>query len=388
MMDSTLVSAMQHPNYENHTNPNMTKPSCTDVKCIFFAVANVIIFILGVIGNGVVIWIAGFRMKKSVVTTWYLSLAVADFIFCCTLPFGIIHKIKNEWIFGLLLCNFRYFIKYFNMFSSIFTLVIISVDRCVVVMFPVWAQNKRTTRKASVIVVLTWIISALFSTPMIIFRDTQDRDTKLCVRNYENNQNRTAIIIWRFVIGFVIPFLIIIVCYVIILRKLKSNERRKPFKIMTVVTAAFLICWLPYHTFALLELKYKKLNHFVNMGKVLGVTLANANSFVNPFLYAFVGKNFKKQCYALLSKIENAIEEEGQYTTMQFVKDGKSFTMTIANTNSFLNPFLYAFMGKDIKNQCHALLSKIQNAIEEDSQPKSQGTSHTTSSVAKHSTAL
>ncbi|KAL7836333.1 hypothetical protein AOLI_G00276170 [Acnodon oligacanthus] len=123
----------------------MTSRICTNANCIFYAVANLTIFILGVAGNGLVIWIAGFKVKNSVVSTWYLSLVVSDFMFCSILPLLVILDIKNEWIFGLFMCKIRYFILLLNWFCSIFLLVIISVDRCVVIIFPVWAQNKRTT---------------------------------------------------------------------------------------------------------------------------------------------------------------------------------------------------------------------------------------------------
>ncbi|XP_066510868.1 chemerin-like receptor 1 [Hoplias malabaricus] len=319
-MASIPVTEPEHFTYENYTNQTSTKSPCRDTTCIFFVVAHVMICILGIAGNGVVIWITGFKMKKSVISTLYLSLAISDLIFCCTLPFGVAHKIKNEWVFGSFMCEFRYFIKYFNMYSSIFILVIISLDRCVIVMFPVWVQNKRSIRKATLAVILSCVLSALLSIPMAIFRDIQDERTKQCLRNYRNDQNRTGTVISRFIFGFVIPFLIIVICYVVIVQKLKANQMgkfKRPFKTMTLVIAAFLICWLPYHTFALLQLKYKHSKMFVNIGKVLGITLANANSCMNPFLYAFMGKDFKKQCYAILSKIENAIQEEDGQNTVQ-----------------------------------------------------------------------
>ncbi|KAI4887084.1 hypothetical protein NFI96_007539, partial [Prochilodus magdalenae] len=106
--------------------------------------SRLIIFILGVAGNALVIWIAGFKVKKSVITTWYLSLAVSDFIYCSTLPLFVVYVLSRNWPFGLFMCKFNSFIMWLNMFSSIFLLTIISVDRCVVVMFPVWAQNQRT----------------------------------------------------------------------------------------------------------------------------------------------------------------------------------------------------------------------------------------------------
>ncbi|KAI4894749.1 hypothetical protein NFI96_033824, partial [Prochilodus magdalenae] len=302
IMTSLPVTETGYLHYQNHT--------CTNGTCVFYTFANVMIFVLGITGNGLVIWIAGFKMKKSVVTTWYLSLAMSDFIYCSTLPFGIIHMVKDEWIFGRFMCKFRYFIKLLNMYSSIFLLATISVDRCVVVKCPVWALNHRTIRKASVIVTIAWFISAALSSPVAIFRDMQD---KHCSRNDDSKTRNFVLVTYRFIIGFVIPFLIIIICYVVIMQKLKSHQMvtsKKPFKIMTVLIIAFLICWLPFHIFSFWKINSK--SAFVKDGKVFGSTLASANSFLNPLLYAFMGSDFKSQCYTVLSNIENAIKEEDE----------------------------------------------------------------------------
>ncbi|KAL7839336.1 hypothetical protein SRHO_G00259940 [Serrasalmus rhombeus] len=307
IMTSIPVTAAEYPDFKNQSSA-----LCTDVKCVFYSMGNVIIFILGIAGNSLVIWIAGFKMKKSVIATWYLSLAVSDFIMCSTLPFGVVQKVTDEWIFGLFLCKFRYFIKHINMYSSIFILVIISVDRCILVMFPVWARNKRTVRKAAVIIMLAWIVSAALSSPETIFRDIVHKRKTKCVRKDINEQSHIAIVSCQFIFGFVIPFLIIVVCYVLIMRMMKFNQMttsKKPFKIMTMLIAAFLICWLPFHLYSFLKIHYKGFN-FVEVIKLFGVILANANSCLNPLLYAFMGRDFKKQCYSVLSNIENAIEEE------------------------------------------------------------------------------
>ncbi|XP_036454507.1 chemokine-like receptor 1 [Colossoma macropomum] len=321
-----------------------TEPLWT-VLSIFYTVTNVIIFILGVAGNGLVIWIAGFKMKRSVISIWYLSLAVSDFLFCSFLPFNIVYIVKREWFLGDFMCKLMFFSMYFNWFSSIFLLVIISVDRCVVVMFPVWAQNKRTVRKASVIVMLAWIISAAYCLPSTISQEVQQDDhqeTKFFFYNYSNSQEHTADVTCDFIIGFVIPFLIIVICYVVIIRKLKPTKMaksKKPFKIMTALIASFFVCWLPYHIFALMELNYTKYPHFIISGSTIALILANASSCLNPLLYAFMGKDFKRQCYALLTKIENAIEDEEDKSTLRgtgTTSTGESKLSTANNLNSSL----------------------------------------------------
>ncbi|KAI1900985.1 hypothetical protein AGOR_G00055480 [Albula goreensis] len=284
---------------------------------IVLGVLKIIIFLLGISGNGAVIWICVLKMKKSVNSTWYLSLAVSDFIFCFFLPFDSVREFTSKWVFGLFMCKFISFIMFLNMFSSIFLLVLISVDRCVSVVFPVWSQNHRSVRAASVLVVLAWVISTLCSIPSLIFRQMKENDT--CYNNWDK-QTHQAVAVNRFVFGFVISLIIITVCYTIIILKLKSNrmtKSSKPFKVMTALIVTFFICWMPYHVFILIEIDHEKHHKDIfSFGIPFSVTLACANSFMNPFLYAFMGKDFKKTFRSsLFSKIANAIDEDVQTTS-------------------------------------------------------------------------
>lgn len=295
-------------------------PMCfTDVLCTSLLVVSVLIFLLGFFGNALVIWISGFKMKRTVNTTWYLSLAISDFVFCASLPLSIAYMALEEWIFGLFMCKFSSFIMFLNMFSSIFLLVIISVDRLVSVVLPVWAQNHRTARKASVTVLLAWLLAMGLSVPSVIFRDVKSHMGRtICFNNYSSDQfSHKAVALSRLLAGFVFPFIVIIVCYSIIILKLQTNrmtKSSKPFRVMSALVAAFFICWLPYHVFILLELSQHSLDHNVlATGLKIGTSLAAANSFLNPVLYVFMGNDFKQKFKSsVLSKMENAMADEGR----------------------------------------------------------------------------
>ncbi|XP_076854648.1 chemerin-like receptor 1 [Brachyhypopomus gauderio] len=306
----------------------MSSPTCRDTMCVCLATINVIIFLLGVTGNGLVIWIAGFKMKKTVHTTWYLSLAMSD---CTFLPFNVVYLVKGDWVFGVFMCKFMSFILFLHMFSSIILLVFISVDRCVVVMLPVWAQNQRTVRKASVMVILAWITSAVLSTPSAIFRDVSEDHMMLIKKCFNNfivgGHDHIATVLCRFIFGFVIPFLIIVTCYVLIIQKLKTNQMAKstkPFKIMTVLIVTFVICWLPFHIVALIELYHTKdHSHKIITAQAIVDMLARTNSFLNPILYTFMGKDINGKFYTILSKIQSVIEVESTVQGMSNTSSGE-----------------------------------------------------------------
>lgn len=314
------------------------KSACLEeVFCVSLLVVNMVIFLLGFGGNALVIWICGFKMKKTVNTTWYLSLAISDFVFCAFLPINIAHIVMEDWIFGLFMCKFTSSVMFLNMFSSIFLLVVISVDRFVSVVFPVWAQNHRTVKVASIIVVLAWLLAIALSVPSVIFRDVDSHlGRTMCFNNYTSSQYSHKIVaLSRLLAGFVVPFIIIIICYSIIILKLRTNrmtKSAKPFKVMTALVAAFFICWLPYYVFVLLELNYQDYDHSVlTIGLKVGTSMAAANSFLNPMLYVFMGNDFKQKFKnSVLSKMANAMAEEGRTTSRYLSRsssmDGRAST--------------------------------------------------------------
>ncbi|XP_077196956.1 chemerin-like receptor 1 [Paroedura picta] len=297
-----------------------------------------IAFVVGVLGNGLVIFITGFRMKKTVNTIWFLNLAIADFTFTFFLPLSIAYLAMDfHWPFGEAMCKLNSTIAFINLYASVYLLTVISIDRCISVLAPVWAQNHRSPRCASFVALGVWILALVLSAPSIHFRKTlQKEDVINCYNHFSSDRNHSRVIhqamtTSRFIFAFVIPFYVIILCYGAIVLRLKRDRlarSSKPFKVITAVIVAFFICWFPYHVFSFLEIRaYKDPNlHLVIMiGHPLTSSLAFINSCLNPILYVFMGHDFKERLKrSILAVLESAFTEDSQATTQTKTKSSDS----------------------------------------------------------------
>lgn len=289
--------------------------------------------LLGVTGNGLVIWIAGFKMTKTVNVVWFLNLAIADFVFTFLLPLSITYTALGfHWPFGKLLCKLNSTVAFLNMFASVFLLTVISMDRCASVVCPVWSRNYRTTKLAWRIALVAWAAAFLVSSPYLVFRDTapNSRNVTSCYNNfalagggnYTSEEARElwrvrhkAMIVSRFLFGFLVPFSVILVCYSVVAVRMKRRrlaKSTKPFRIIIAVTVSFFLCYFPYHVFSLLETSKSPSNHELKMALFLGIPLASSlaffNSCVNPILYVFIGQ--KKFRQSVVAAFEGAFGED------------------------------------------------------------------------------
>ncbi|KAL4657620.1 C3a anaphylatoxin chemotactic receptor-like isoform X1 [Arapaima gigas] len=280
--------------------------------------------VFGTTGNGVVIWAAGFRMSPTVTNVWLVNLAVADFIFCLTRVFSLVKKLLNDWPFGLYLCKFNSFFKYANMFCSVFLLSIISMDRALCVWRPVWTKQRRKVSGARLVSVVVWVVAIALSSPYFVYRQiypSKDNLTKCSMspeKKGKEDPSKQVLFILRFMWGFLLPFLIILCCYILAamgIRRTRLTRTNKPLKILAGLVIAFFLCWAPYHFFLLAKMMYKK-NQVVKLGVTLAKGLAFFNSCVNPLLYFCMGVDHRKIFkHSLFTVYKRAVAEDGDGPT-------------------------------------------------------------------------
>ncbi|XP_033496973.2 C3a anaphylatoxin chemotactic receptor-like [Epinephelus lanceolatus] len=322
-------------------------------------------FVLGVLGNGVVIWVTGFKMKKTVNTVWFLNLAVADFLFTAFLPLNVAYLVLDfQGSFGEFICKLNSTLISLNMFASVYILMVISVDRYVSVVWPIWTQIHRNVHKASFVSLGVWILALILSTPYFIFRDTEpsqnNKDIIHCLyslflckddETLSVNQLRQfrhqALTITRFLMGFVVPFTVIVSCYAVVIHRIREHpilarQSNRPFKIITAVITTFFLCWAPFHIMALIELvnfipayQSETLFNVTTIGIPLTTGMAYINSCLNPVLYVFMAQDFKDKVRKSIMKIlETAFQEEvsGSQTDAKSADTSQSKETSAHNT--------------------------------------------------------
>ncbi|NXA41219.1 OPRD protein, partial [Eudromia elegans] len=261
-----------------------------------------------------------YTKMKTATNIYIFNLALADALATSTLPFQSAKYLMGTWPFGELLCKVVLSIDYYNMFTSIFTLTMMSVDRYIAVCHPVKALDFRTPAKAKIINVCIWVLSSVIGVPimvmayplcfnlsLIIFSPADGM--VLCTLQFPDPPVYwdTVTKICVFIFAFLVPILVISICYGLMILRLKSvrllsgskekdRNLRRITRMVLVVVAAFIICWTPIHIFVIVWtlVNIDKKNPYVVASLHFCIALGYTNSSLNPVLYAFLDENFKR----------------------------------------------------------------------------------------------
>ncbi|XP_074548558.1 B1 bradykinin receptor [Halichoeres trimaculatus] len=277
--------------------------------------------LLGLLFNSFVLWIFFLHKDRLTVAEIYLSnLALADFILLCGLPFWAMSILYSyNWPYGDFLCKMVNSIIIINFYTSIYTLVMISVDRYLAIVKTMKARWLRRRRYAKVICFILWIFGLLLSTPVLVHRKVQafeEYETTACVLDYSHRSS------WKLlhqillnVVGFVLPVTAILFSSGSIIKALAQRREHVAFHdikdskatlLMCAVAVLFLLCWGPFQVFTFLDtlcdvyvLDEKLWSHTLDIGGQVSAYLAFLNSTLNPLLYVFSGQYFRKKVSAI-----------------------------------------------------------------------------------------
>lgn len=330
-MDQEL-DYMSYFDYENSTDiyPGLPGTHVIGVNHIIALVFYALVFIIGVPGNALVAFVTAFRMPRSVNALWFLNLALADLLCCLSLPLLMVPLANDmHWSMGPLACKLLHGAFFLVMYWSVLQLALISLDRWMLVSYPVWCQNWRRPRYAYWACLCVLLLSLLASAPQFAIMDATppERPTFLdltpskimCQAKLSSLTGAWAIIIFRVIMGFVLPFLVICVSHCRVYQRASGqrqgrggrDRRGRATRVILAVVLSFFLCWAPLHLLDILHqaLPHNQHNHKLALANVLATCLAYVNSCLNPVIYVCMGRGFKEGLIRTLRSVLHLASE-------------------------------------------------------------------------------
>ncbi|XP_053204493.1 neuropeptide CCHamide-1 receptor-like [Panonychus citri] len=305
-----------------------------------------ILFIIGLIGNGTIIFV--FLRNKSMRTipnTYIISLSIGDLLIITgALPFVSTIYSFDSWPYGQFLCKLSEFVRDVSIGVTVFSLTVLSADRYMAIVLPL--KRFTSTKHKELTLTITasiWTIASLLAFPgaynsfVMQIPITPEKTISICYPFPASLGTNYAkfIVLTKFIILYALPLFIISVFYLAMARHLLANTQRslsatssnginqthlrltkartKVAKTVLSFIILFAICFFPNHVFMIwfyfYPISFLASTPFWHYVRIVGFILAFGNSCLNPVaLYIVSGSfrtHFDKYLFRCLKKTPN-----------------------------------------------------------------------------------
>ncbi|XP_067345422.1 G-protein coupled estrogen receptor 1-like [Channa argus] len=304
------------------------------IGLILSSLYTILLFPIGFFGNTLILVVnLDHSGRLTAPDLYFVNLAVADLILVADSLIEVFN-LKQGYYDKAGLCTFMNLFQQVNMYSSVFFLTWMSFDRYVALT----GFMGRSMPRARLICCLIWASSSLLTLlPFAITQSQHAGELHFCFANVTQIQ-------WvEVMLGFLLPFCILGLCYWRIAQVLLHSQReqdgpqqrprrQKALSMISAAVLVFFICWLPENVFVSVHLlrgdtdrgtlwqDYPLTGHAVRLA-------AFSNSCLNPLIYSFLGETFQVKMRLFLQK-------KSIWTKLHRSSSGKSSYVPAANTCS------------------------------------------------------
>ncbi|XP_052773381.1 prolactin-releasing peptide receptor-like [Mya arenaria] len=319
-----------------------------------FIVLYVVLFFIGVSGNSLVVYVVMRNKAMQTITNIFITnLAFSDIMMCMlAVPFTPLSYFMNSWVFGEVLCHIVPMSLCICVYVSTLTSTAIAVDRYFVIVYPFKPRMK--TCVCLLMIVAIWIISVSISLPLGIYQviEVDRTESKICKEQWPKDQARQFFTVTSLVLQYIVPCSIITYCYSKVSLALRRRSRsrigtgsvsrerdemeirrkKRTNKMLIAMVTIFVCCWLPLNMVLLVAEYHSPFNYkaYFPLIFLASHVIAMSSIIYNPFLYAWMNDNFKKEFKLVLPCLfrrGNDRNVNGNYTQYTHVETNPSVVM-------------------------------------------------------------
>ncbi|XP_059823852.1 cysteinyl leukotriene receptor 2-like [Hypanus sabinus] len=315
----------------NITSPENDVSFCeniSDFKFSTYPPVYLVTFILGFIENSFCLYVFLKLYKtKTEFSIVMVNLAIADLFFVCTLPWRVYYYWKGGiWNFPHSLCRFMFYALYLNMYCSIYFLTLMSILRYFAIVHPLKFLKYRTIKNVLILCILIWVFVGVVASPLLIEDNYIAKNNRtICLDpKYKISSKIYKMNLISLPVGCVIPFLIITICYIFVLKTLLTSKaehakqkcsRRKAIVMIIIVMVIFLTNFLPYHILRTVHLAMNyhgsnsttQVNCFIQRSVVITLCGVAVNTCLDPLLYYFGAESFRDKLRSKKTMVNNQL---------------------------------------------------------------------------------
>ncbi|CAH6778558.1 G-protein coupled receptor 182 [Phodopus roborovskii] len=299
----------------NHTFSDCHTELNENAKQVVLFVLYLAIFVVGLVENVLVICVNWRRSGRAGLLNLYvLNIAIADLGIVLSLPVWMLEVMLDyTWLWGSFSCRFTHYFYLANMYSSVFFLTCLSIDRYVSLdnPSPSWQRHQHRVRRA--VCAGVWVLSAIIPLPEVVHIQLMDGSEPMCLflAPFETYSTwALAVALSATILGFLLPFPLIAVFNILTacrLRKQGRPESRRHCLLLWAYIAVFAVCWLPYHvTMLLLTLNATHIFLHCHLVSLLYFFYEIIDCFsmlhcvANPILYNFLSPSFRGRLLSIV----------------------------------------------------------------------------------------